>query len=144
METDEKPLKADGKTDNNFVHIDSCMEFFFRTENDDRYFNFEFNPNGTLLLGLGTGRHGRTLLDFDKSVFRVESVTGELWHLKFFVPFSFVESYVGKFTNRFFGNFYKCGEETVHPHLACWNEIKFAQPDFHRPEWFGEFIFAGV
>ena len=37
---------------------DSCMEFFFcPMPGDGRYFNFEWNLNGCLYLGFGTGRH---------------------------------------------------------------------------------------
>lgn len=38
------------------VHEDSCMEFFFALGADDRYFNFEINPNGCIELGFGPNR----------------------------------------------------------------------------------------
>lgn len=38
------------------VHEDSCMEFFFAFGADERYFNFEINPNGCIELGFGPDR----------------------------------------------------------------------------------------
>ena len=35
-------------------------------------------------------------------------------------------------------NFYKCGDELSVPHFLSWNPIEVSQPDFHRPEYFGE------
>ena len=145
METDEKPLLSRFTENNSPVCTDSCMEFFFRpNKNDLHYFNFEFNPNGAMLLGYGEERNSLELIKFDKSVFEVESVIAETWLLKFFIPFSFTSQYVDGFSENFFGNFYKCGDETPHPHWICWNEIKTPEPDFHQPEYFGELVFISV
>ena len=38
------------------------------------------------------------------------------------------------------GNFYKCGDDTKYPHFGCWNEVVWEEPDFHRPECFGDLI----
>ena len=35
------------------------------------------------------------------------------------------------------GNFYNC-DESIHPHFGTWNPVVAAQPDFHRPECFGD------
>ena len=142
METDEKPLLSRFTENNDPVYTDSCMEFFFKpNQGNPSYFNFEFNPNGTLLLGFGTGRGNTTRQNFDSSIFEIESIIDNIWQLKFFIPFSFVSKYIDGFSNKFSGNFYKCGDETVHPHWGCWNKIETAEPDFHRPEFFGELIF---
>ena len=142
METDEKPLLSRFTKNNSRVCTDSCMEFFFKPNQEDlKYFNFEFNPKGTMLLGFGTGRESITLLTFDRSIFEIESVIGKNWQLKYFIPFSFVSLYVGGFSKKFSGNFYKCGDETIHPHWGCWNKVETLEPDFHRPKYFGELIF---
>ncbi len=39
-------------------------------------------------------------------------------------------------------NFYKCGDETAVPHYGAWSPIDTPQPDFHRPEFFGEVVFG--
>jgi hypothetical protein len=41
---------------------DSCLEFFFMPEGEDRYFNYEINPNGCLYIGFGHGRSDSTAL----------------------------------------------------------------------------------
>ena len=38
------------------------------------------------------------------------------------------------------GKFYKCGDETSHPHWAAWSPIGEAL-DFHAPEYFGRLVF---
>ena len=60
MEAEEAPVRATltGKLDQ--VCDDSCLEFFFAPlAEDKRYFNFEFNPLGTLNLGFGAERPTR-------------------------------------------------------------------------------------
>lgn len=49
------------------VYKDSCVEFFIKPnpDNDERYFNFEMNSVGTLLLGLGVDRHNRERIKLD-------------------------------------------------------------------------------
>lgn len=49
------------------VYKDSCVEFFIKPnpDKDDRYFNFEMNSIGTLLLGLGVDRHDRERIKLD-------------------------------------------------------------------------------
>ncbi|MCK7480493.1 MAG: carbohydrate-binding family 9-like protein [Candidatus Moduliflexus flocculans] len=39
-------------------------------------------------------------------------------------------------------NFYKCGDETEFPHYGAWSPVETPAPDFHRPEFFGEIVFA--
>ena len=38
-------------------------------------------------------------------------------------------------------NFYKCGDETSIPHYVTWNPVKTKEPDYHRPEFFGQIQF---
>jgi hypothetical protein len=38
------------------------------------------------------------------------------------------------------GNFQKCGDKTKFPHYGSWNRIDTPEPDFHRPEYFGDLI----
>ena len=54
----EQNIRAEHKTPGCMVCEDSCMEFFFcPAAGDDRYFNFEWNPNGQLYLGFGPNRY---------------------------------------------------------------------------------------
>ena len=38
-------------------------------------------------------------------------------------------------------NFYKCGDRMPVKHYVTWNPIGWPQPDYHRPEYFGELVF---
>ena len=157
LESYESQIVALYERLNDPVCKDSCMEFFFNPnpDHDDRYLNFEMNPIGTLHVGLGIGRHDRRHLDeVDPSVFQIKtSVTkeslkdyqGPSWVLEYMIPFAWLEQYYGSISfgegHRMKGNFYKCGDKTVHPHFGCWNPVENLTPDFHRPEFFGELIF---
>ena len=41
---------------------------------------------------------------------------------------------------KFYGNFYKCGDLTPHPHYLAWSPVTEGKT-FHRPEDFGELVF---
>ncbi|MEE1043251.1 MAG: carbohydrate-binding family 9-like protein [Clostridia bacterium] len=142
METDEKPLLARYTEQNSPVHTDSCMEFFFRpNENDPRYLNFEFNPFGTMYFAIRTSREDFAHIDKDKKFFNVKSyVDDKKWVLQFCVPFSFIDEVFGSHSTTIYGNLYKCGDETENPHYATYYPIKSDEPDYHRPECFDKFI----
>lgn len=143
MQTDENPLLATATKLNQDVYKDSCMEFFIKPDpDDDRYLNFEFNSFGTLLIGIGVDKQSRTRINLDPQIFKIQSLVNEgLWSLCWEVPFSFLEA-TGFKPNKttFKGNFYKCGDETIHPHYGCWSPIGLEIPNFHCPEYFGEII----
>jgi len=40
------------------------------------------------------------------------------------------------------GNVYKCGDCLPVPHFISWNPIKTENPDFHRPDFFGQINFG--
>lgn len=142
METDEKPLRITQTKQNSAVCEDSCMEFFFKgNKNDARYFNFEFNAMGTMYLGFRTGRNDYISPEENNSYFNVQStITPEKWVLFYTVPFEFLEKYYGSYTKEMLGNFYKCGDKTSKTHYQTYYPIKTEKPDYHRPEYFGEFV----
>lgn len=153
----ENEIKVEYKNMNDPVCQDSCVEFFINPnpEKDDRYLNFEVNPIGTMLLGLGKGRHGRALItdrsDFDSFAIKTSvkpeeaaDFSGDCWSVEYAIPFRFIEKIYGRVAfdsgKRISANFYKCGDYTRYPHYGCWNEIVSEKPDFHRPECFGELV----
>ncbi|NMA83990.1 MAG: hypothetical protein GX962_09025 [Epulopiscium sp.] len=158
LESYEKSIAAKYHDLNDPVHKDSCMEFFFNPNpsKDNRYLNFEINAIGTLHLGIGGERSTRRHMnEVDPKTFKIQpSVTvntlegykGPSWVLQYFIPFSWLEEYYGPVSfqsgHKMMGNFYKCGDDTAFPHYGCWNLIETEKPDFHRPEYFGELIFA--
>ena len=149
METAETELRALARGFG-FVHTDSCMEFFLSPDpSSPHYINWEFNPAGAMYLSIGTERNNRTKLPQEnyREFFQLRTaVFDKGWNLEYCIPFSFLQ--------RFFplleiktgcvmrGNFYKCGDETAHPHYGCWSPIHLSEPDFHCPDFFGTFVFC--
>ena len=68
------------------------------------------------------------------------------WRVEYFIPFCLLEHYVGtlgKISGQTWrANFFKCADESSHPHWASWAPL---DPDFaggfHRPDKFGELRF---
>ena len=139
---------------------DSCVEFFVEPVPGRGYFNFEINCGGTLLLHYNAqpaGVHYAPKLlngeDLDQvriyhSMPRV--VEPELhgpvtWRIEFFAPYELFEACAGPARPEagtvWRGNFYKCGDETSHPHWGMWNPIP-GPLGFHRTEYFAPLIFA--
>ncbi|MFP3090549.1 carbohydrate-binding family 9-like protein [Treponema sp. TIM-1] len=148
LQAQEKKIlsRFSGLTD--MVCNDSCLEFFFSpVEGDLRYFNFEFNPRGSLYLGYGVDRdHSHRLyIPEYRELFAVSpfSVAGG-WGIDFSIPLTFIRIYAPAFTletgRAFRANFYKCGDETEVPHYLVWNTVESPVPDFHRPECFGKIV----
>lgn len=127
---------------------DSCLEFFLSpAEGDARYLNIEMNPNCCLYFGIGTGRDDLVRLLPTQGVGALNahctrSETG--WDLYYSLPFSLLRLFFPAFHPHGImrGNFYKCGDLTQQEHYLAWNRVACAEPDFHRPEFFGELVFA--
>ena len=145
----ESTIRAEYSAPLSPVHEDSCMEFFFALGADDRYFNFEINPNGCIELGFGPNRKNRVRLchKAEQETFRpccVRAADG--WAAEYRLPLDFFRLFYPDFRLvpgvRFRGNCYKCGDRTEHPHFLAWNPVTSETPDFHRPECFGHFCLA--
>lgn len=127
---------------------DSCMEFFFGVGDDERYFNFECNPNGCFFLGFGARRPQRVrLIVKDSEQFALQTArTEDGWTARYRVPVSFLRIFYPELTLRsglrLRANCYKCGDKTPKPHYLAWRPVNAPSPDFHRPEFFGELILA--
>jgi hypothetical protein len=129
---------------------DSCLEFFLSPDGK-RYFNFEFNPKGTMYLGFGTGRQDsvRQLPADYRRLFSVDPFRdGDRWGINFAIPAAFIKGYVPSFRLEkgmtLTGNFYKCGDETEKPHYLTWNPIECGHPDFHLPAFFGRLLLEDI
>ena len=128
------------------VHEDSCLEFFFMPDGEEKYLNFEINPNGCLHLGFGPDRyHRENVLPQDpRKAFRIQTGrTAEGWEAEYRIPVSFLRQFYPAFecAGILRANLYKCGDKTAHPHYLAWNSVDTPTPDFHRPEYFGEMRF---
>jgi hypothetical protein len=143
------------------VYKDSCVEFFVQPKESGGYFNFEFNCGGALCasyitdpariagrlkeflpLTSGDERQIRRHASHPKIV-EPEIKTKLIWYLEFSIPIVLLEKYVGLLGQikgqRWRANFYKCGDETSHPHWVSWAPL--AARNFHVPENFGNICF---
>ncbi len=145
------------QTELNHMQIceDSCVEFFFSPSGKlgSSYVNLEVNCCGTLHLAYGAGRENRQFIRLETArlIKRQTSITSPLkfenpddeeWTVEIALPFAVIETLTGKPVNRdkWYANFYRCGGRTE-PQYAVWNNIDVSEPDYHRPEHFGELIF---
>jgi hypothetical protein len=144
------------------THKDSCVEFFVRPRPDRGYFNFELNAVGTLLLWYidkprrpdGSFEHYTEVPEalarsLEKRASLARPIAEEdsnplVWTVSFRVPFMLFEAYVGPLGGpsgqTWRANFYKCADESSHPHWGAWADIG-ERLDFHQPDRFGEIVF---
>ncbi len=168
---DERHIRAVNRRDNAPVYQDSCVEFFASPEGRPYYYNFEFNALGYLLAAVGPDRFERedvpaekraSILRFsslDEAAFETEDAEFKKaasekaktkgadfqhWDLTVVLPVSvfFRDSFTGFSGLRLRGNFYKCGDLLPQPHYQSWSPVKTPEPDFHRPEFFGNILFG--
>ncbi len=136
--------------DNGEIWEDNCLELFWQPFPDHPdYFNFECNALGYMIIGKGPDREHRSCcLSALKPQMEVYTVVrpGKEFEVNYTIPFAAVEKLFGKpfhpqkgDTFRF--NTYICGESTKPMHFGMWSPIDVAEPDFHRPEYFGEGMF---
>lgn len=128
------------------VYKDSCLEFFVRFNKESPlYMNFEMNSNGAFLASVRSERKNKTHIHEKVSLPEVKALKyDDYWTVETFFSFEFIKTLFGKCELKkddiFYGNFYKCGDETEYPHFGMWSPIEAENPDFHRPEFFGKFI----
>jgi hypothetical protein len=145
------------------VYNDSCVEFFVMPDQMKGYFNFEINCIGTMLLyyienptRIADGFEKYDLVPQElvsqMTIFhsiagkgKVEIETPIEWYIEYNIPFSLFEAYLGHLNRRegtiWKGNFYKCGDQTSHPHWASWSPIG-KHLNFHQPDYFGSLEFG--
>ena len=139
---------------------DSCVEFFFTPGSDlsTGYFNLEMNCGGTLLFHFHPGgAKGGTEIpgsDCDR-IAKVHSLPRIIdpeirepvtWTVGYTLPIALLSRYCPvsvpgpKVLWR--ANFYKCADNTSHPHWLTWSPVDCPKPNFHLPESFGTLKFA--
>ena len=145
-------LRAENKEDNGSQWEDSCVEFFVEDPDGSVYYNFEINALGKVLSCIGPDRNHRTPRPEEEmkaiarfsSVNKVDAEKGGLqnWRACIIIPFELICIDPENPPRQIRANFYKCGDKTAHPHYVSWSPIDTPQPDFHRPEFFGELRLA--
>jgi len=143
------------------VWRDSCVEFFVQPKPGRGYFNFEFNCGGAFLCchiidptRTPNGFKQSTPLPWKIArevqvhtslprVVEPEITEPVTWTLQFFIPFVLFEKFLGPLGDvagqAWRGNFFKCGDETSHPHWASWSPVD--EFNFHLPRCFAEIKF---
>jgi hypothetical protein len=151
----EEFVKAEKTESNQMVCEDSCVEFFVSPGEDGIYYNFEFNPIGTCLLGTGTSRKDsvRAPVSIIETIRRKGSfgtipfkeIKGkQSWTITVAIPLSsFFRHNLKELKGKTFrANFYKCGDMLSQPHYLTWNPVGTQNPDYHQPEYFGMLKFV--
>lgn len=146
-------LKASYGTDGSPVHKDSCVEFFVKTPGSvHNYTNFEFNCIGTCDAAYRQSKTEKTGMTPEEyatirrhsslEVKTFEEVTGIFsWELVVSIPFTLMDIDSKKLPEKIYANFYKCADETQHPHFLSWAPINLPEPNFHCPDFFSELYF---
>lgn len=141
---------------------DSCVEFFVQPNAGGLYFNFEVSAGGCLLLYcIPVSPEGVALMDERQEVpaelVKEINIQHSLpscidperdeaceWSIEYNIPLSLFEHYepiARPLTGQTWrANFYKCADDTSHPHWAMWSPIPDGR-SFHRPDCFGELVF---
>jgi len=139
------------------VYKDSCVEFFLKPIEMKGYFNFEFNCGGALKVGYITDstrieggfkeiqhltlEEGRQIIihPFQRITRDIEISEPITWQISFYIPFKLLQIYTGPFRRsagkKFSANFFKCADESSHPHWASWSPVN--RLNFHLPHCFG-------
>lgn len=143
------------------VWKDSCVEFFAQPKPDAGYFNLEMNCGGAFLCWhvIDPTRTPEIFKQFTRVPWEIargvqvhtslpRTVEPEItepvtWTLQFSIPFALFEKFIGPLGTiagqTWRGNFFKCGDETSHPHWASWSPVD--EFNFHLPRCFGEIRF---
>lgn len=144
---------------------DSCVEFFFEPEAGGAagYLNLEVNCIGAALLHHHPTGERNVGEPVDPAVIAALNIETSLprepidperrgevsWWVRFAVPFDAVAGVTGRPVERvagpglsldWRGNFYKCADESRHPHWGAWSPIT-GELDFHRPDCFAAITF---
>jgi len=152
---EDRYVRSVAAEDQDNVWEDSCVEFFFTPDCDvsKGYFNLEMNCGGTILFhfqhGAGKDRIVIPKRECDK-MRRAHSLPRIIdpeidkpitWTVEYWLPIALLEKYC-KVTSpapnvEWRANFYKCADNTSHPHWLTWSPVDYPKPNFHLPQFFG-------
>ncbi|MCE5185780.1 MAG: carbohydrate-binding family 9-like protein [Planctomycetaceae bacterium] len=148
-------VRAVSETCNGPVWKDSCVEFFFAPYSGPgtSYFNLEVNCCGVPLMQHHTGPRENTVF-IDASDCRAMRIAGSVsapvrheiatpltWTVEYALRLDTLVKYAAIERPApgviWHGNFYKCADDSSHPHWMAWSPIVSEKPNFHRPDYFG-------
>jgi hypothetical protein len=142
------------------VFKDSCVEFFFKPNDDDteNYFNLETNCCGAALFAFQAGpRQGEVRIPSQEfeTVTLAHSLPGPIdpelvepltWSVEYRLPLNVLRNYCSVVPPApgvvWKANFFKIADESSQPHYLTWAPVDRPKPDFHQPRFFGDLVFA--
>lgn len=153
---EDKYVRAIAAEHHGDVWKDSCVEFFFTPSPDINlgYFNIETNCIGSILMRHQTGHQENPIPlnltelnsieiahSLPREVISPEKSAPLTWTLEYRLPLKIAEKYT-KVTKpapgvKWRANFFKCADDSSHPHWMTWSIVKNDSPAFHLPEYFG-------
>ena len=160
FDVDDQFVVARATANQQQVCLHSCVEFFVQPRPDAGYFNFEFNCGGTVLAyyvedptrtpdGLAKATELKpeelaqlTIVHTLPRQIEPERTEPTSWQLMGRIPLSLLRRYLGRhpLENRHWrANFYKCADQSSHPHWASWAPLGEAL-NFHQPARFGDLL----
>ncbi|HOW18141.1 MAG TPA: carbohydrate-binding family 9-like protein [Phycisphaerae bacterium] len=157
---EDRYVRAVAQKHHDAVCRDSCVEFFF-TPGDDTaagYFNMEMNCGGTTYFDFQVipRKNAIPIAPADLERVRIAHVLPKIvepeiagpttWTVEYRIPFDILPRYYPGAKKPAPGvtwraNFYKCGDDTSHPHWLTWSYVDRPKPDFHVPSSFGTLRF---
>ena len=159
FQVDDRYVRATRLNDQEQVCNDSCVEFFIHPAGSKGYFSLEMNCIGTLLSYFIRNARRTASAFEDYSVLPPEDlalikrypslsapVEPEItepvrWTLGFEISMELFTRWgctAPQSGDVWRGMFYKCGDETSHPHwLSC---AIYPTLNFHQPDYFGELV----
>jgi len=145
------------------VWRDSCVEFFVQPRPSGGYFNFEMNCGGALLscyiedptrtpdgfvkfTRLAPAHREQIRITHSLPSTVMPEQPGPLvWQIGCQIPLAVLEDFTGPLGplagQSWRGNFYKCADDSSHPHWASWAPIGEVL-NFHQPPCFAPLRFA--
>ena len=147
FEVSEGHVRAVAMENNGPVWEDSCVEFFAKMADGQKYVNIEMNCTGTILVGERLSKaDARHLSEAEIATIRhftslphepIDSKEeGQSWWAIEVIPYE-IFGYSQK-PESLRANLYKCGDKCDQPHYLSWSPILLPAPNFHCPEFFGE------
>lgn len=136
------------------VSQDSCVEFFFSPgpEVSAGYFYLEMNCGGTMLFRFnGPNNAVVELKQEDYGTMKIahslpKTVDPEIqdaltWTLEYRLPLALLRKVCPVVSPgpgvAWRANFYKCADDSSHPHWLTWSPVENPDPYFHLPKFFG-------
>lgn len=148
----ENEIRKCSTHNNDRVYEDSCVECFIQIPNSDEYYNFEISASSHMLVGRGSSRNNRRLVDesiiekIDREIIILdETKKSSHWKLNMSLDldqWKLIGSNENIKNYKIKANFYKCGDKLASPHYFALFDVDSEMPNFHYPPSFNELIFV--